>query len=836
MAKNSGRKAQSVEDVILGEAISVNRGNVVGAYEDMLAIASVIANRAEQLGVRPEDVLTQRQFNAYGKALPAGSERNAWMARQAWNEVMTKGPVHNATFYATPAATKNLPSGLTQVGATRGHQYFVDPQNRSIETKLGSRVPGSVAMASLPERVPVPTPAPRGGISGNQMTLASFIPDRSPAASRGVQAINAAMNLPEEAAIESDLRPDNYMPEVTDMNPLFSAGKGASRRSIEKNANANIGNTVYSHQRAMALYEAATGRRAPAINDAIAKSGTSRERDTKGSQHFRGNALDISIKGMSDREKQALVSSLQAAGFTSFGFGVDFLHADRRPANEGRRTWTYQGIKSFAGIPIDQWHASVRAGQLPQQVIDNVNAMGNPRVPVPLPAPTRVPAAPPVPTPAPSRVPQSAVQFASGPSSRTPPVAPQSLRSVPESAVQFGPGPASRTTPGNVPQSAVEFATGPRSRNQTPIIDPRQINRMQDNLRNQLAFRAPNPSNMNVSGYGFSTPAKGPLGPSLSAIMGTPPGRLSPEYSKPFTITPNKVQTFTFSPARATGSATGSVAESPRAVLSGSVAVPARQDPAMNQSSINTAFDVARTPVTAPNAYGAPKAIGQGAMTNAGTDNRGTIGPGNQAMINLERSLMRQDPVVSMDSVARQAQNATRQSMQRETWKDVATKPQERLQEAAKPMAPVGTPANMGAAGYGLSRPSPIAADPRAAAAMAGYVEGWGAKPGSIQTGAKMPMDAVMAPRQLQAPTLPPAVPPAQLATPQAAPAPQRQAPAVVAPAQPRQVAPQISNEPQYSGRTPGDRARSAAFQPGGIFGYTSQQARGGGGYNPTPV
>jgi len=65
-----------------------------------------------------------------------------------------------------------------------------------------------------------------------------------------------------------------------------------------------------------------------------------------------------------------------------------------------------------------------------------------------------------------------------------------------------------------------------------------------------------------------------------------------------------------------------------------------------------------------------------------------------------------------------------------------------------------------------------------------------------------------------------------------AAPLQQRAAPAPVV-TQPQR---QITNEPQFSGRTPGDRARSSAFQPGGIFGYTSQQARGGGGYNPTPV
>ena len=181
------------------------------------------------------------------------------------------------------------------------------------------------------------------------------------------------------------------------------------------------------------------------------------------------------------------------------------------------------------------------------------------------------------------------------------------------------------------------------------------------------------------------------------------------------------------------------------------------------------------------------------------------------------------------------------------------------------------TPASRLADAYGVMGKSRAAAempsarmDPRAAAVTQGFVSGWGGKP---QTGSTMPMDAVMAPRQIQtAPAAVPAVPPSAPATisaaspqgsrlaagyagyaaargypmgatlqpaPQpAAPLQQRAAPAPVV-TQPQR---QITNEPQFSGRTPGDRARSSAFQPGGIFGYTSQQARGGGGYNPTPV
>jgi hypothetical protein len=40
-----------------------------------------------------------------------------------------------------------------------------------------------------------------------------------------------------------------------------------------------------------------------------------------------------------------------------------------------------------------------------------------------------------------------------------------------------------------------------------PAVNPSAIQRMQDNLTSKMAFARPNPSNMNISGYGFSTPA-----------------------------------------------------------------------------------------------------------------------------------------------------------------------------------------------------------------------------------------------------------------------------------------------------------------------------------------
>lgn len=106
------------------------------------------------------------------------------------------------------------------------------------------------------------------------------------------------------------------------------------------------------------------------INDAIAKAGTSREKDTKGSQHFHGNALDISLAGMSNEQKQKVFQSALAAGFTGFGFGDGILHVDIGP----KRSWAY-GNTSFGGIPLSDVQAMV-AGSSNTQLNTGVDYSG----------------------------------------------------------------------------------------------------------------------------------------------------------------------------------------------------------------------------------------------------------------------------------------------------------------------------------------------------------------------------------------------------------------------------------------------------------------------------
>ena len=101
-------KVKSVVDTILGEA---TYGTPQQRYADMVNIASVIANRATQTRTTPQQVVSVRsEFNAYGKPLPSGAGSYRSLAQRAWEQVQASGPVHTATFYATPEAILPAPA------------------------------------------------------------------------------------------------------------------------------------------------------------------------------------------------------------------------------------------------------------------------------------------------------------------------------------------------------------------------------------------------------------------------------------------------------------------------------------------------------------------------------------------------------------------------------------------------------------------------------------------------------------------------------------------------------------------------------------------------------
>lgn len=171
---------RSPVDTILGEAVYGSRQE---RYADMLGIASVIDNRAKLGNVTPEDVVSAPgQFDAYGKSMPKGAEAYRGLAQQAWDQVQTIGPVTDATYYATPAAAKNLPGGLQTVDQTTGHVYQVDPQNRAFSTAKGFVQPAANAVAALSNKVAQTTRAiASGAVNVFDATIGRALPDQAPA-------------------------------------------------------------------------------------------------------------------------------------------------------------------------------------------------------------------------------------------------------------------------------------------------------------------------------------------------------------------------------------------------------------------------------------------------------------------------------------------------------------------------------------------------------------------------------------------------------------------------------------------------------------------------------
>lgn len=190
-------RARTVHEVIAAEAVS---GTPAERYADMKAIASVIANRARILGVSPEQVVSlTSEFNAYNKPMPAGTQSLVDMAAAAMNDVEVNGPVNNATFYATPAATNNLPNGLQAEAQTTGHVYYSDPQNRAIYTADGLKSPQS----------------PESQISGDPLQAALSQPYTANGLTNGVTALTSGLVAP-EAVTSQAVAP-------TGVDPAFGA-------------------------------------------------------------------------------------------------------------------------------------------------------------------------------------------------------------------------------------------------------------------------------------------------------------------------------------------------------------------------------------------------------------------------------------------------------------------------------------------------------------------------------------------------------------------------------------------------------------------------------------
>ena len=115
------------------------------------------------------------------------------------------------------------------------------------------------------------------------------------------------------------------------------------------------------------------------VNDFIPREGTSRTPPSRGggSQHWYGNAMDISTSGMNNEDKIRLVEAAVRVGFTGFGFGSTILHVDTGSSRywgyrNGRATSERLGELSFGGISVASLGSWVTGGQRPDAVAETL--------------------------------------------------------------------------------------------------------------------------------------------------------------------------------------------------------------------------------------------------------------------------------------------------------------------------------------------------------------------------------------------------------------------------------------------------------------------------------
>ncbi|WP_378947769.1 D-Ala-D-Ala carboxypeptidase family metallohydrolase [Mesorhizobium sp. ANAO-SY3R2] len=287
--------ARSIEDVLLGEAVSGSRSQ---RFADMIAIASAVKNRMDRLGQPVHSVVSAPgQFSAYGKPLPAGAERHRAAAKAAWDYVMNNGPTHRGMFYSTPKAVGNLPSGLAQVTKTAGHVFFEDPHGRTIQTAAGYVQPAAAPVAQVAPTA-AQTLSPTLASANSAMRVAEFDP---------VSVSTGAPPAQMDGVARSGLNYTHGSTRGDVMNGLTDE----ARRSLQMmEANSRSPVTVTS------------ALRTP-VQNAAAGSG-------RGSQHLHGNAYDIDLTGMTDAERAKTVEMARMSGATRVGAysGNNSIHVD----------------------------------------------------------------------------------------------------------------------------------------------------------------------------------------------------------------------------------------------------------------------------------------------------------------------------------------------------------------------------------------------------------------------------------------------------------------------------------------------------------------------------
>ncbi len=249
--------------------------------------------------------------------------------------------------------------------AMQMHPVAVSNQNLGfddgeIEVKVGDIVRVSVGAGVSPLENLVFDPRP---VDFDSLYVLKF---STSVLKSAVRRSTAFINTDEEN--EPDKNPKGQWQDKTkvdinySMNPIFShTGAHSDKTKMDAHEQMEITLGLYKQLKEKLDFPIK-------VNDAIPKKGSSRETGNPSSRHFHGQALDISIRGLTRKQAHELVRAASEVGFMSLGFSSTYLHVQWEPkerinqnSNKPPYSWNY-GNKYFAGVAWRKLYKWTKAG------------------------------------------------------------------------------------------------------------------------------------------------------------------------------------------------------------------------------------------------------------------------------------------------------------------------------------------------------------------------------------------------------------------------------------------------------------------------------------------
>lgn len=281
---------------------------------------------------------------------------------------MTEAPPKPAAEMAQPVKTASAETGMEALAKAMASM----PSGERPQPPAGGN---DIVRAARQAVEPPPLPRPRPAALG--------APQAAPApqvmASDGMPAPRPPGTIPSPFGVNIPVRTSSTLP------------KGLSER-----ANTTLGPLVQALAKANLPVNITSAYRDPSHNQKVGGA--------KGSQHMSGNAIDMSLRGMSEAQKQQAIAMVQShPGVNGFGYypKSESIHLDVRPG--GRAAWGQNYSRSSVGKGWPEWMTKQteawRAGQ-PVQMAQQQPQGGGP-VPMPRPRPPGAPQDQPQPQPSP---------------------------------------------------------------------------------------------------------------------------------------------------------------------------------------------------------------------------------------------------------------------------------------------------------------------------------------------------------------------------------------------------------------------------------------------------